>query len=288
MHEIIKGVCYEDAYCSGNVGFVMTDDGAVLIDSPMLPKEAWEWLRKITSIARRGIALLINTDYKVERVLGNCFFPATVNIAHQLAWPEMQRYDEAFLQRYISHYKDCDARTVSDLTKARVVLPELTLTADMTVYKGGRTFRLIHAGGHTPASIMVHLPAERILFSGDVVVNGEHPSLAQANSMRWLHALEVIRRLDDVDVIVPGRGQPCDLAATEALSDYISQMRERVFQCYTDGYTRRETVDRVRMQESFPIPPARREEAERRIRSSVERVYDEFKKETEKRRQAVS
>jgi cyclase len=288
MHEIIKGVSYEDAYCSGNVGLVMTNEGAVLIDSPMLPKEAWEWLRKITAIARKGIAMLISTDYKVERVLGNCFFPATVNIAHQLAWAELQRYDEPFLQRYISHYKDCDAGTVSDLTKARVVLPELTLTADMTVYKGGRTFRLIYAGGHTPASIMVHLPEERVLFSGDVVVNGEHPSLAQANSMRWLHALEIIRNLDNLNVIVPGRGQPCDLATTEVLSNYINQMREQVYQCYTDGYTRRETVDRVRMHAFFPVASGKREEAERRIRSSVERVYDEFKKETEKRRQGVS
>ena len=288
MHEIIKGVYYEDAYCSGNVGFAVTDDGAVLIDSPMLPKEAWAWLRKITATTKKGISLLINTDYKVERVLGNCFFPATLNIAHQLAWAELQRYDEAFLQRHISHQKDCDASIVSDLTKARVVLPELTLTADMTVYKGGRTFRLIYAGGHTPASIMVHLPAERILFSGDVVVNGQHPSLAQANSMRWLHALEVIRKLNNVDVIVPGHGQPCDLAATEALTDYISKMRERVFECYTDGYTRRETVDRVRMQEFFPIPSAKRDEVERRIRGSVERVYDEFKKETEKKRQPAS
>jgi cyclase len=287
MREIIKGIYYEDAYCSGNVGLVLTDEGAVLIDSPMLPKEAWQWLRRVTSMTKKGIALLINTDYKVERVLGNCFFPATVTVAHQLAWAELQRYDEAFLQRYISHNKDCDASTVADLTKARVVLPELTLTADMTVYKGGRTFRLVFAGGHSPASIMVHLPEERILFSGDVVVCGGHPSLAHANSMKWLHILEVIRKLNDVDVIVPGSGQPCDLAATEALSDYITSMRERVYQSYSEGYTRRETVDRVRMQDFFPIPSAMHEETARRIRGSVERVYDEFKKETERRRQPL-
>lgn len=288
MREISKGVYYEDAYCSGNVGFAVTDEGAVLIDSPMLPNEAWEWLRKITATTKKGIAFLINTDYKVERVLGNCFFPATVNIAHQHAWAELQRYDEAFLQRYMSHQKDCDPGVASDLTKARVVLPELTMTADITVYKGGRTFRILYAGGHTPASIMVHLPTERMLFSGDVIVNGQHPSLAQASSMRWLHALEVIRQLDDVDVIVPGHGQPCDLAATEALTDYIQKMRERVYECYSGGHTRRETVDRVRMQDFFPVPSAKRDEVERRIRASVERVYDEFKKETEKRRQPGS
>lgn len=277
MHEVCTGIYYDDAYRSGNVGLVITAEGAAMVDSPMLPKEAWAWLKKITSLTPKGIALLINTDYKMERVLGNCFFPTTV-IGHQLAWAEMRRYDATFLRRYITHYRDCDAKTLADLTKARIVPPELALTADMTIYKGGCTFDLIHVGGHTPASILVHLPERRVLFAGDVVVCGEHPSLAQADSMRWLHALEIIRELDNVDTIIPGQGRPCVPADTLVLSDYIRAMRERVLECYNSGYTRRETVDRVRMQDFFAVTPDRREEVERRIRSSVERVYDEFKK----------
>ncbi|MBC7233361.1 MAG: MBL fold metallo-hydrolase [Chloroflexi bacterium] len=284
MQEIAKGIYIEDSYHSGNVGCVLTGEGAVLIDCPMLPRDAWDWLRKITAKTKKGITFLINTDCKVERVLGNCFIPATATIAHQQTWAEIQRYDEAFLQRYLAHQKDYNSSTVADLAKARIVLPELTMTVDMTIYKEDRVFRLLYAEGHTPASIMVHLPEERILFTGDVVVNGEHPSLAQANTLKWLHALEMIRKMDNVDLIVPGFGKPCDLAATEELTEYISQMRERVYECYRSGYTRRETVDRVRMEEFFSIPPARREVIEQRIRSSVQHVYDEFKKAADKKR----
>jgi len=283
MREIAKGVHFETAYHSGNVGFATTGEGAVLIDAPMLPKDAWDWLKKVGSVTKQGISFLINTDYQVERVLGNCFFP-TATIAHQMAWTEMQRYDEAFLQRHLSHYRDRDAVGIADLSKARVVPPELTLTKDMTLYKGERVLRLLHVGGHTPASIMVHLPKERILFSGDVVVCGQHPSLAQANSLRWLQALDVVHDMPDVDTIVPGRGDLCDPKATEVLKEYITQMRERVYEHYSNGYTRRETVDRVRMQDFFDVPRPQREEIERRIRGSVERVYDEFKKEAEKKR----
>nr|MBC7245133.1 MBL fold metallo-hydrolase [Chloroflexota bacterium] len=284
MQEIAKGIYFEDSYRSGNVGCVVTEEGAVLIDCPMLPKDAWDWLKKIASKTKKGVAFLINTDYKVERILGNCFFPANVTIAHQQTWAEVQRYDEAFLQRYLTHQKDHSFSTVADLIKARIVLPELTMTRDMTLYKGERVFHLIYAGGHTPASIMVHLPQERILFTGDVVVNGEHPSLAQADTMNWLHALEMIRKMENVEMIVPGFGEPCEPSVTEVLTDYIVKMRERVHECFRNGYTRRETVDRVRMQDFFSIPPARREAIERRIRSSVEHVYDEFKKAAEKKR----
>lgn len=282
MREITQGVYFENGYRSGNVGFAATEEGAILIDSPMLPKDAWDWLKKINSVTRQGISFLINTDYQVERVLGNCFFP-TATIAHQLTWVEMQRYDEAFLQRYISHYKEREASSV-DLTKARIVLPELTLTSDMTLYKGERIFRLIHVGGHSPANIMVHLPKERTLFSGDVVVCDQHPSLAQANSLKWLQTLEFIRSMEYVDVIVPGRGDPCDVKSTEVLTNYITKMREHVYEHYSGGYTRRETVDRVKMQDFYQVPRGQREEVERRIRGSVERVYDEFKKEAEKKR----
>jgi cyclase len=284
MREIAKGVYFEDAYFSGNVGCITTGEGAVLVDSPMLPRDAWAWLKRIASLTKQGIAFLINTDYRVEHVLGNCFFPTTATIAHQAAWTEMQRYDQGFLQRYISRHRQQYPRVDTDLAKARVVLPELTLTTDMTLYKGEQVFRLIYAGGHTPASIMVHLPNERILFAGNVVVTGEHPSLNQANTMKWLHALEIIRKMDGVDIIAPGHGDLCDPSATDLLTDYITTIRERVYEHFTNGYTRRETVDKVKMQDFFDIPPEKRVQMERRIRGSVERVYDEFKKRTVRRR----
>jgi len=284
MRKIAEGIYFENGYISGNVGCILTEEGAVLIDSPMVPKDAWDWLKQIASITKQGIALLINTDYRVEHILGNCFFPPTVTIAHQAAWIEMQRYDETFLQRHMSHHKHYQEAIQSDLTKARIVLPELTMTADMTVYKGGRVLRLIHAGGHTAASTMLHLPKERILFAGNVIVTGEHPTLNHANTMKWLHALEMLRAMDDVDIVVPGRGEPCNLSATEILTDYITRIRERVYEYYSSGYTRRETVDKVKMEDFFWVPPERRTEIERRIRGSVERVYDEFKKGPAKRR----
>lgn len=284
MHKIVDGVYYANNYFSGNVGFVTTEEGAVLIDSPMLPHDAWDWLKHITSVTKHGIAALINTDYHVEHILGNCFFPATLTIAHQTTWTELQRYDEGYLQRYMAHLKHYYPQIQADLTKVRIVLPELTLTGDMTLYQGEQVFDLVYAGGHTPASILVRLPKSRVLFAGGVVVTNEHPSLGVATSERWLQALAMIRDMEDVDIVVPGYGEPCTRADTQVLSDYITAMRERVYEHYSSGYTRRETVDKVRMADFYSIPPSRHPEIERRIRSSVERVYDEFKKGTEKKR----
>jgi len=284
MHELAAGVYYEDSFISGNVACITTGQGAVLIDSPMVPRDAWSWLKRIASFTNQGIALLINTDYRLERVLGNCFFPTTGTIAHQAAWSQMQRYDDNFLQRYVSRQRQILSGVASDLAKARIVLPELTLTSDLTLHKGNRLIRLLHAGGHTPASILVHLPQERILFTGDVVVTNQHPALDQANTEQWLGALEAIRRMEDVDVIVPGHGETCLPVDTQVLTAYITAICDRVYEHYEAGLTRRETVDKVTMDDFFPIPSERRSAVERTIRGSVERVYDEFKKAPQKRR----
>jgi len=284
MQEIAPGVYFENSFVSGNIGCITSGEGAILIDSPMVPRDAWSWLKSIASVTDQGIAFLINTDYRIERVLGNCFFPTTATVAHQAAWSQMQRYDHSFLQRYISRQRQCFAGVAADLAKARIVLPELALTSDLTLHKGTLVLHLLHAGGHTPASIMVHLPAERILFTGDVVVVNEHPALDQADTQQWLQALEAIRSMDGVDVIVPGHGDPCAVTETQALTDYITAIRERVHEQFEAGLTRRETVDKVKMDDFYAIPSDRRTVVERMIRGSVERVYDEFKKGPPKRR----
>ncbi len=281
MLEVADGIYFESRYRSGNVGCVATLEGAILIDSPMLPSDASDWLKQIGTVSREGIAFLINTDYLVERVLGNCYFPAAT-IAHQLAWVEMQRYDESYLQRFLSHEKIPDSDL--HLSRTRIVPPELGFVKEMTIYTGERELRLRHVGGHTSASIMVHLSQSRVLFTGNVVTCGEHPSLGQANTLRWLHVLEQIRAMSDVEVIVPGRGGVCSLADVDILIDYITRMRERVYENFLNDYTRRETVDKVKMQDFFPFQGDARDTMERRVRSSVERVYDEFKKEGEKKR----
>lgn len=284
MREIAAGVYFEDSFISGNIACITSGEGAILIDSPMVPRDAWSWLKTIASVTNQGIAFLINTDYRIERVLGNCFFPTTGTVAHQAAWGQMQRYDHSFLQRYISRQRQCLPGLGSDLAKARIVLPELTLTSDLTLHKGNRVLHLLHAGGQTPASIMVHLPEERILFTGDVVVVDQHPALDQADTQQWLEALEAIRNMDGVDVIVPGHGGLCTAAETQALTDYITAIRERVYEHFEAGLTRRETVDKVKMDDFYTIRSDRRSAVERMIRGSVERVYDEFKKGPPKRR----
>ncbi len=278
MKEIKDGIYVETGYQGANVGFIATDGGAVLVDTPMLPADAWRWLRRVARIVTGGLAYLVNTDYHGSHILGNCFFPAVI-IAHELTWREVKTHGEALLQQYIDEYKEKEPQVATELAEVKIVAPEVTITDNLMLHKGGRAIEVIYLGGHTPASIGVHVADSKALFTGDVVVTGRHPSLAEAQTEQWLQALERIRGMD-VEVIVPGHGEPCDLAATESLSAYISEMRQRVETLYRAGASRREAVEKVRMAmiDHFPVRAENREAAAARLRASIERIYEEIRK----------
>jgi glyoxylase-like metal-dependent hydrolase (beta-lactamase superfamily II) len=78
---------------------------------------------------------------------------------------------------------------------------------------------VIHSPGHTPGSIVLHFPGERLLITGDVITRfGRRLRLPWRQvSHDIAQAVESVRRLSalEVEVLCPGHGTPltCDAAA---------------------------------------------------------------------------
>jgi glyoxylase-like metal-dependent hydrolase (beta-lactamase superfamily II) len=80
---------------------------------------------------------------------------------------------------------------------------------------------------HTPGDLAVYVPAEGVLFAGDLVFRGRVPYVGEADSRRWIASLGQLLELP-VKVIVPGHGpystQPrADLQVTR---DYLAYLRK--------------------------------------------------------------
>jgi glyoxylase-like metal-dependent hydrolase (beta-lactamase superfamily II) len=148
----------------------------------------------------------------------------------------------------------------------------------MDLYKGDKVLRLIYVGGHTPASIIVHLPGDGVLFAGDIVVNGVHPVMDEASSKEWLGALTYIRRpWVKADIIVPGEGEICDKEATKKLSRYIRRLRARMRGTYLTGQSRAQAVSSVAEMMGFFPGADEGEDTKQRLKTNAERVYEEMR-----------
>ena len=80
---------------------------------------------------------------------------------------------------------------------------------------------------HTPEDLVVSLPAERVLFAGDMVFRGRVPFVGQADSRQWIAALDQLLQMDAA-VVVPGHGA-LSTSAREDLQltrDYLAYLRQ--------------------------------------------------------------
>lgn len=277
MEEVAAGIFVENGYHGANVGLVVTEEGGLCIDTPMIPEEAKRWAEQVQDLTDGRILFVINTDHHRGHMLGNRFFPAPV-VAQQRAWREMRSYGDHFRQRVIDSFKK-EPDVAAQFADLEIIVPEVTFRDRLTLSYGDRTLRLIHLGGHTRASTIVHIQDTKTVFTGDLVWVDQHPYMAQAISKDWLDGLTALRKLP-IEKIVPGHGPACGREATERISEYIRTVRSRVRQLRRAGHTRTETASTLlaELLPWFPIPPERKAKIEMQIKAGVGKVYDELAK----------
>jgi len=207
-----------------NAGFVVTPAGVVLIDalgSPVLASRLAAEIRKLTPLP---ITHVIVTHYHADHIYGLQIFKALGAriIAHRAA-KEYLNSDTARL-RMESSRRDIapwiDAAT-------RLVEADEWIAGDTDLTIGGVQFQ-IKAGGpaHTPEDLLIYLPAEKVLFAGDLVFRSRIPFVGQADSRRWIAALDDLLKIG-AKVIVPGHGPLSQDARTDLqfTRDYLAYLR---------------------------------------------------------------
>jgi cyclase len=274
MQEIAPGVYVKLDYEGANVGCVLTDLGAIVVDTPLIPEDGKDWAARVARLTDK-VLYVFNTDHHRAHIMGNQFFDAPV-VGHEVAWREISNYKDTFIERTKNIFKK-EPQIAAQFDEIRLKKPQVTFTGRLMLKKGGRDVQFIYLGGHTPAASGLWLPKERILFTGDVVVVGEHPSLGQSVSKEWLEVLTRLRKMS-LTYIVPGHGPLCNVEATEPVSDYIRTMRSKVRSQYRSGRSKSEAAVVInQMIDYFPYRPGDKSFVEKRIRAGISRVYDEMK-----------
>jgi cyclase len=279
MREISPGIFVETDQRGANYGAVLTDDGVIIIDTPIVPRQATAFrdeLRRVAGV--KPFLYIINTDHHRGHIVGNQLFVPTPVIAHDIAWKHMKGYGDNFKQRVVDSFKK-EPEIQAQFTDIHIIVPKITFAHRLDIVRGGRDLRIIRIGGHTAATSVIWMPDDKILFVGDAVWVDQHPYMAQANSKEWLDGLTYIRKLK-ADQIVPGRGPVCGREATERMSEYIRFMRARVRMFHRQQRTKQETTLAVLREVSgwFPVTAATKSKTESQIKQGIGRIWNELEK----------
>jgi glyoxylase-like metal-dependent hydrolase (beta-lactamase superfamily II) len=207
-----------------NAAFVITPAGVVVIDalgSPALAERLMLEIRKLTSLP---VTHVIITHYHADHIYGLQVFrkQGARIIAHRSALEYLN--SETARQRLETSRTELapwvDGQTV-------LVPADEWIDGDMTLTVGGVPFQIKHVGpSHTPEDLVVYLPTEKVLFAGDLVFRNRIPFVGQADSGRWIQALDALLTFD-ATTIVPGHG-PLSSEARKDMQqtrDYLVHLR---------------------------------------------------------------
>ena len=227
-----------------NAGFVVTDDGVVVIDALGSPALADELLAEIRRVTSQPVRYVIVTHYHADHIYGlQAFKAAGATILAHSAGREYLNSDTA--QKRLEASRQELAPWVDDST--RLVPADRWLDQDETRLRVGSYDILIrHVGpAHTPEDLVVFVPKLGVLFSGDLFFRGRIPFVGQADSRLWIGSLE---RLIEYKprVVVPGHGPAsidpvADLMMTR---DYLVYLRQTMGEAahnlepFEDAYAR--------------------------------------------------
>jgi glyoxylase-like metal-dependent hydrolase (beta-lactamase superfamily II) len=204
-----------------NNGWVVMDDGVVVIDANY-PSGAAIVIPKVKATTSKPVRFVIDTHFHPDHSFGNRLWAdlGAVIVAQSGTLDELRKSGQAAWE--------ASAATRPDVAASHLKLPDVIYSDFMAFDDGRHRVELRWPGvAHTRGDTLVWLPREKILFTGDVCVNGAYNYIHDSDVDGWIKALEAAKTLGAVTVC-PGHGP---MGGPEIIADqqgYFIELRRGV------------------------------------------------------------
>lgn len=229
-----------------NSGFVVSDEGVVIIDTGGSLQIGEMLLKKINEVTDKPVIAVFNTHVHGDHWLGNAairkVYPEARIYAHERAIERLQNGEaEQWLDIFMQS-------TDGAIEGTQIVLPDTGLKGGESIEAAGNTFRIHHTGkAHTDNDIMIEYPERKTLFAGDIVIYGSTVSGARPQDFSatgQISAVEFALELP-VDIYVPGHGPTGGREIPEATKRFLEILYQSVQRYYDEGLADFEMRDQV-------------------------------------------
>jgi glyoxylase-like metal-dependent hydrolase (beta-lactamase superfamily II) len=232
---------YGDVGFGGNSVAIITDEGVVMFDTSGTPATARTILSEVRKLTDKPVVYVINSHWHWDHWGGNqvfkAAFPNVQFLSHEKSRDLMMNVAVTWnapglkkdLPDYLNYQKQqlaiAEAKHISEaeLAKKRELLaadetflqqklsvsytfPNVTFSDSVTLHFGGREIRVLHARAITPGDTYVYLPKEKILITGDILVNPIPFAVGGSYPHEWIETLQNLNKLE-IDTIVTGHGE---------------------------------------------------------------------------------
>ena len=211
---------------NSNAGFVVTDDGVVVVDALGTLPLGEALLKAIRKVTDKPIRRVIVTHYHADHFYGlEPLKKAGADVWAHVAGREYLLGGEG-ARRLEQRARDLFPWVEPGM---KLIAADRWLERDEAFTQGGVRFELHHLGpAHSPEDLIVVLPGEGVIFSGDILFAGRIPFVGEADSRQWLARIERLLAMKPV-LMVTGHGpvsrEPAkDLALTREYLLFLRQV----------------------------------------------------------------
>lgn len=268
----------------GNSSVIVNDQDVVVVDDHISPAAAWVLLDEVKALTNKPVRAVINTHFHYDHAHGNQIFGPEVDIiGHEFTrqmllgvstqMPLFKNYLAGLprgvedLSRRAAAETDATRKAalqtqlraaennVAAQAELRPTPPNVTMKTEMTLHRGDREIQIRFLGrGHTAGDIVVYLPKERVVITGDFLT-AALSNMSDSYPDEWVASLDALKRLD-FDTVLPGHGDAfTDKAKIDNFQAYLRDVWAEVGRLKQQGMSAEDAAkqaDLTRHKGNFP------------------------------------
>ena len=216
-----------------NAGLIADGDESLIVDTLFDEDLTLEMLDSMKSAEPKGmknIRALINSHSNGDHCNGNNCVDTEEVISSEATLEEMSHESPEMMAALLKqapemgtlgkYFLECfGSFNFEGVTKR---LPNTTFTGQTQRQVGDKIVELIEVGpAHTNGDVLVHVPTDKVVFTGDILFIEGHPILWAGPVKNWINACDRIISME-VDFVVPGHGPVTDNRGVKAVRDYLA------------------------------------------------------------------
>lgn len=270
--------------------FIVGRDGVVVVDSNITSEHTREVLAELKRLTDKPVNYVVNTHWHEDHIIGNRVyrdaFPDVKFVGHRSTLTDLPEVGAAnrksslqngrgfvgLLEGKLEKGENLAGQPLTDeerlgytsdvklisayLVESKdfdIIMPTVLVDDRLDFDLGGRKIEILHLGrAHTGADLVLHLPKEKIVIAGDLLVHPVPLVGSTSYPLEYAATLERLRALN-AKVIVPGHGPVMrDDAYLGAMIELLASIKKQAEAAFARG----ETLEQMR--QSIDLEPFRK------------------------------
>jgi cyclase len=232
-HNVFAAIANPGSGAGSNSGFVIGDDGVLVVDTFQNANAAKALLDEIRKMTPLPVKYVVNTHYHIDHVTGNQIYAdAGAKIVAQRNVPGWIHTEN--LKFYGANITPEQKASVENLKG-----PDVTYDLSLDLHLGSRTVGVRYLPGHTGGDSLVIIEDANVVFCGDLFWRHTLPNLIDATTEYWVPTLSVLIKMHPTAAFVSGHGDVGTADDVKAFQGYFMDLRTFV----SDGRRAGETGD---------------------------------------------